>query len=37
MLGISERTGRRRLSDAMEHYGVNNMLALGAAWGAQQG
>lgn len=36
MLGISERTGRRRVSDAMEHYGVNNMLALGAAWGAQQ-
>lgn len=35
-LGISERTGRRRVSDAMEHFGVNNMLALGVAWGAQQ-
>ncbi len=31
-LGISERTGRRRLSEAMSHYGVGSMLELGAAW-----
>lgn len=36
LLGISDRTGRRRLSDAMDHYGVNNMFALGAAWSAHQ-
>lgn len=34
-IGISDRTGRRRIAEAMEHYGVNNMLALGAAWGAR--
>ena len=33
-LGISDRTGRRRVSEAMDHYGVSSMLALGAAWGA---
>lgn len=32
-LGISERTGRRRLSDAMDHYRAPNLLALGVAWG----
>lgn len=31
-LGISERTGRRRLSEAMSHYGVGSMLELGVAW-----
>ena len=31
-LGLSERTGRRRLSEAMSHYGVGSMLELGAAW-----
>lgn len=34
-LGISDRTGRRRIAEAMEHYGVHNMLALGAAWGTR--
>ncbi|WP_122818550.1 hypothetical protein [Nocardioides pantholopis] len=34
LLGISERTGRRRLAAAMEHYGAASMLALGVAWGA---
>lgn len=32
-LGISERTGRRRIADAMEHYGAPNLVALGVAWG----
>lgn len=32
-LGISERTGRRRLSEAMDHFGVSSMLALGVVWG----
>jgi len=32
-LGISERTGRRRLAEAMDHYGVDSMLALGVLWG----
>jgi len=32
-LGISERTGRRRVADAMDHFGVSSMLALGVAWG----
>jgi hypothetical protein len=31
-LGISARTGRRRLAEAMEHYSVDNLFALGAAW-----
>lgn len=31
-LGISERTGRRRLSEAMTHFGVGSMLELGVAW-----
>ena len=31
-LGISERTGRRRVSDAMDHFGAGSMLALGVAW-----
>src|SRR6478735_9343274 len=33
VLGISERTGRRRVSEAMEHYNVSSMLALGVVWG----
>jgi hypothetical protein len=33
VLGISERTGRRRLAEAMDHYAVTSMLALGVAWG----
>ena len=32
-LGISERTGRRRVSEAMDHFRVSSMLALGVAWG----
>ncbi|HEY3736882.1 MAG TPA: hypothetical protein VGL26_05505 [Jatrophihabitans sp.] len=35
-LGISPRTGRRRLAEAMGHHGVDNLFALGAAWAAQQ-
>jgi hypothetical protein len=35
-LGISERTGRRRLSDAMDHYRAANLLALGVAWGRER-
>jgi len=31
-LGISDRTGRRRIADAMEHYRAANLFALGAAW-----
>lgn len=33
VLGISERTGRRRVSEAMDHFGASSMLALGVAWG----
>jgi DNA-binding Lrp family transcriptional regulator len=32
-LGISDRTGRRRIADAMDHFRVTNLFALGAAWG----
>lgn len=32
-LGVSDRTGRRRIADAMDHYRVSNLLALGVAWG----
>ncbi|MDF1603975.1 hypothetical protein [Nocardioides sp. YIM 152315] len=32
-LGISERTGRRRISEAMDHFGAGSMLELGVAWG----
>lgn len=35
-LGISERTGRRRMADAMSHYRVSNPVALGVAWGREQ-
>ncbi|WP_091124865.1 hypothetical protein [Nocardioides terrae] len=35
-LGISDRTGRRRISDAMDYYGVASQLALGVAWGASR-
>lgn len=31
-LGISARTGRRRIAEAMEHYDVRGQVALGAAW-----
>lgn len=32
-LGISERTGRRRVSEAMDHFRVSSMFELGVAWG----
>jgi hypothetical protein len=35
-LGISARTGRRRIADAMEHYGARTLFGLGAAWAADQ-
>jgi hypothetical protein len=35
-LGISDRTGRRRLSDAMDHFRVANLFALGVACGKQK-
>lgn len=34
-LGISDRTGRRRIAEAMDHYRVSNLFALGAAWSRQ--
>ena len=36
-LGINPRTGRRRISAAMEHYGAPTLFALGAAWSAEEG
>ncbi len=30
--GVSSRTGRRRIEAAMDHYGVDGAVALGAAW-----
>lgn len=32
-LGLTGRTGRRRVSEAMKHYGVRSQFSLGAAWG----
>jgi hypothetical protein len=34
MVGINPRTGRRRISAAMEHYRVSTLFALGVAWAA---
>lgn len=31
--GLTPRTGRRRIADAMAHYGAETPFALGAAWG----
>jgi hypothetical protein len=31
-VGVSSRTGRRRIEAAMDHYGVDGAVALGAAW-----
>lgn len=31
-VGVSARTGRRRIEAAMDHYGVDGAVALGAAW-----
>ncbi|MCS5713263.1 hypothetical protein NVV95_01715 [Herbiconiux sp. CPCC 205716] len=33
-LGVNPRTGRRRISAAMDHYGVATLFALGVAFGA---
>jgi len=35
-LGIAPRTGRRRVADAMSHFGVSSQFALGAAWRSAQ-
>ncbi|MFN8108097.1 MAG: hypothetical protein U0R21_09980 [Nocardioidaceae bacterium] len=35
-LGLSTRTGRRRVTEAMSHYGVDSHFALGAAWAASR-
>jgi DNA-binding Lrp family transcriptional regulator len=35
-LGISERTGRRRIADAMDHYDTRTLFGLGVAWAADQ-
>lgn len=35
-LGISARTGRRRIAEAMEHYGTRTLFGLGVAWAADQ-
>lgn len=35
-LGLAPRTGRRRVSDAMAHFGVSSHFSLGAAWQAAQ-
>lgn len=33
-IGVNPRTGRRRVSQAMTHYGVSTLFALGTAWAA---
>ena len=35
-LGLAPRTGRRRVADAMAHFGVSSQFSLGAAWRAAQ-
>ena len=35
-LGLTARTGRRRVSDAMRYYGVTSQFSLGAAWTASR-
>ncbi|MEN2737925.1 hypothetical protein ABCS02_09050 [Microbacterium sp. X-17] len=35
-LGINPRTGRRRVSAGMAHYGVSTLFGLGAAWAADR-
>lgn len=35
-LGLTPRTGRRRVTEAMAHYGVTSHFSLGAAWGKAQ-
>lgn len=33
-IGVNPRTGRRRVAQAMAHYGVSTLFALGVAWAA---
>ncbi len=33
-VGVNPRTGRRRIAQAMQHYGVSSLFALGVAWAA---
>jgi len=33
-VGVNPRTGRRRIAQAMHHYGVSTLFALGVAWAA---
>ncbi|MDH6180777.1 hypothetical protein M2152_000959 [Microbacteriaceae bacterium SG_E_30_P1] len=33
-IGVNPRTGRRRIAQAMNHYGVSTLFALGTAWAA---
>ena len=33
-VGVNPRTGRRRIAQAMGHYGVSTLFALGVAWAA---
>lgn len=33
-IGVNPRTGRRRIAQAMSHYGVSTLFALGTAWAA---
>ena len=35
-LGIAPRTGRRRIADAMQHYGASSLFALGGAWSSHR-
>lgn len=35
-LGLTARTGRRRVADAMRHYGVTSHFSLGAAWSSSR-
>lgn len=35
-LGLTPRTGRRRVAEAMAHFGVTSHFSLGAAWGRAQ-
>ena len=36
-LGLAPRTGRRRVAQAMDHFGTRSLFALGAAWGVRRG
>lgn len=34
LVGVNPRTGRRRIAQAMSHYGVSTLFSLGVAWAA---